>query len=398
MALARTTDVAAGPSWQGRFPRNDIISLLDVNRRFNLAESTSQDLSFGELLDLVGLEAVRDLRLGYGSAQGSPQLRAEIGGLTGVSPETVLTTQGTALALYLLAVELCRPGDEALLFTPCFPPSRDTLLGAGVVVREVPLRFEDGFRVDLARFEGALTPGTKLVSIATPQNPSGVSTSVETIDAMLEIMARKAPGAMLFVDETYRYATYGDASPAPSFADHDPRIISAASVSKAFGAPGLRVGWLTTGDAALRDRLMTAKMNIVISGSPLDETLAAHLIDRREVVLAPRRALLARAIEEVADWRASEADRIEWVRPDGGALCCMRLRSERFDEAAVARFWAGHEERGLQLASGTWFGAEARTFRLGFGYLPPETLPRALALLSGAMIAAETANPTRSIE
>lgn len=394
MTLARTTDPDAAPSWQGRFPANDIISLLDVNRRFNLAESTSQDLSFGELMDLIGLETVHDLRLGYGSAQGNPLLRAEIGKMTGISPDMVLTTQGTALALYLLAIELCRPGDEVVLFTPCFPPSRDTLLGAGVTVREVPLRLDDGFRVDLALFEDALTPTTMLVSIATPQNPSGVSTPVETIDTMLEVMARKAPGAILFVDETYRSATYGDAPTPKSVADRDPRIISAASVSKAFGAPGLRVGWMTTADAALRDRLMTAKMNIVISGSPLDEALAAHLISRREAVLAPRRALLGRAITTVAEWQASEADRIEWVRPDGGALCCMRLRSERFDDAAVARFWAAQENRGLQLASGAWFGATERTFRLGFGYLPLEVLPQALAEVSGAMDEAQTMTPS----
>ena len=132
--------VVAAPDareWRGRFPYNEIISLLDVNRPFNLAESTSQDLTVGDVLDLVGLDTVRGLKLGYGRSAGSAELREEIAKVCQVPAEHIVTTQGTALGLFLLAFETCRPGDEAVLVTPCFPPSRDCLLGAGVTVREV---------------------------------------------------------------------------------------------------------------------------------------------------------------------------------------------------------------------------------------------------------------------
>ena len=119
------------PGWRGRFPRNEIISLLDVDRRYNLAESTAQDLTFAEILAMAGgAQALDDLKLGYGSSAGLPRLRAAIAALAGVGPEDVLTTQGTALGLFLLAFELCGPGDEAVIATPCFPPARDTLVGA----------------------------------------------------------------------------------------------------------------------------------------------------------------------------------------------------------------------------------------------------------------------------
>jgi len=364
--------------WKGRFPQNGILSLLEVNRALNLAESTSQDLSFGELLDVVGIEAVRDLRLGYGSTEGLPLLRETVAQQAGIAPDLVLTTNGTALALYFLATELCRPGDEVVLFTPCFPPSRDALIGANVWIREVPLRFEDGYQVDLSRFESMLSPKTRLVSLATPQNPSGVTTSPETVDQLLDIMAHKAPEAMLFVDETYRFATYSDGAVPGSFAGRDPRVITGASVSKAYGAPGLRVGWMTTHDSALRDRLIVAKMNIVISGSPLGETLAAHLLSNADEVLGPRRTMLSEALNLVTDWQSDLAEYVEWVRPDCGALCCMRLREEAFTDVAVERFWLSLAPRELQLAPGTWFGEEARLFRLGFGYLSLDVLQEAL--------------------
>ncbi|MFP3564976.1 pyridoxal phosphate-dependent aminotransferase [Paraburkholderia sp. SIMBA_030] len=374
--------------WRGRFPYNEIISLLDVNRPLNLAESTSQDLTVGELLDLAGLERIRELKLGYGRSAGAIELREAIADVCKVPAEQIITTQGTALGLFLLAFEVCRPGDEAVLATPCFPPSRDSLLGVGVNVREVRLSFENGYRLDLAQIEANLSPKTRLVSIASPQNPSGVQVSRTDIEKLLALLARRSPEALLFIDETYREATYGDNAAVDSFAGFDPRIVTGASVSKALGAPGLRTGWLTVADADLRSRLTVAKMNTVISGSVLDETLAAVLLRRRESVLVSRRRLLAGALEELAAWCKSEHKRIEWLRPDAGALCCLRLRSDAFDDTAVSRFWDLLPDYDLQLASGAWFGESSRVFRLGFGYLPLERLGSALSALSSALDAA----------
>ncbi len=379
---------SAPGEWRGRFPYNEIISLLDVNRPFNLAESTSQDLTVGELLDLAGLDRIRGLKLGYGTSAGSMALREEIAQVCKVSPEQVVTTQGTALGLFLLAFEACRAGDDAVLATPCFPLSRDSLLGAGVDVREVKLSFEDGYRLDIDRIGAALTPGTRLVSIASPQNPSGVQASRAEVERLLALMQRRSPRALLFIDETYREASYGDAPVAESLAALDARIVTGASVSKALGAPGLRTGWLTVADADLRSRLVVAKMNTVISGSVLDETLAAVLLQHREQVLAPRRQLLAGALGKLAAWCEGERERIEWVRPDAGALCCLRLRTDAFDAAAIARFWELLPRHDLQLACGKWFGESDRAFRLGFGYLPPERLGPALSALSVALDAA----------
>lgn len=368
--------------WSGRFPYNEIISLLDVNRPFNLAESTSQDLTVGDLIDLAGLERIRDLKLGYGTSSGSAVLREAIADSVGVTPDQILTTQGTALGLFLLAFELCRSGDEAVLTTPCFPPSRDCLLGLGVEVREVALSFDDGYRLDPDRVAAVLSDRTRLVSLASPQNPSGIQVPRMVIEKILALLDERCPNAILFVDETYREAAYGRDPAADSFASLGPRIVTGSSVSKALGAPGLRTGWLTVPDGGLRARLGVAKMNTVLSGSSLDEALAAALLRHREKVLAPRRDLLAGALAELSVWCEAERRRIDWVRPDAGALCCLRLRPDMFDDCAVARFWdmlPGHD---LQLASGTWFGESRRVFRLGFGYLPAERLQPALTALS----------------
>ncbi|MBG1233814.1 pyridoxal phosphate-dependent aminotransferase [Aestuariivirga litoralis] len=381
-------------NWKGRFPYNEIISLLDINRRYNLAESTAQDLTFGEILEMAGGAAALDcLKLGYGSSVGLPRLRSCVAALTGVAPEEVVTTQGTALGLFLLALELCRPGDEVVIATPCFPVARDSLLGAGAIVRECRLAFDRGYKLTADLIAPLLNERTKLVSIASPQNPSGVFTGLQEIKAILDVMRTKAPTARLFIDEIYRDATYGDSVPPPSAAHLDEKVITGGSVSKAHGAPGLRVGWLTIRDRDLRDRITIAKMNIVLSGSTLDETLAAVVLENRENILAARRSLLAEGLSQVAGWIESNKSFVEWVKPDGGALCCLRLKASAFDADGVARFWSALPKAELQIGNGAWFGESSSVLRLGFGYLPISILPSALETLSSVLKATASTGP-----
>jgi aspartate/methionine/tyrosine aminotransferase len=381
-------DLELKSNWQGRFPRNEIISLLDINRRYNLAESTAQDLTFGELLELAGgVTALSNLKLGYGSSAGLAHLRDGVAALTGVGPDQVITTQGAALGLFLLALELCHPGDEAIIVTPCFPSSRDSLAGVGVTLRECRLTFDGGYRLTADQLEPLLNERTKLVSIASPQNPNGVRVSLAELGSILELMRAKAPGARLFVDETYRDATYGDEPLPLSAATLDDAIITGASVSKAHGAPGLRVGWLTVREPELMERLAVAKMNIVLSGSTLNESLAAAILDNRETILAGRRDLLAKGLSTVAAWIENQKGLVDWVRPEGGALCCLRLNPDVFDLAGVDRFWAALPKADLQVGDGAWFGESSAVLRLGFGYLPMEILPNALDALSETIAA-----------
>lgn len=377
--------------WLGRFPKNDIISLLDVSRRYNLAESTTLDLSVGDLLEAANVEDLGSLTLGYGASAGLQQLREAIGRTCSVPPSQVLTTQGLTLGLFLLALELCRPGDEVVLGVPCFPPSRDALTGCGLAIREVRTSFDEGYVLDTDRLASLLSARTRLVSIASPQNPSGVRISEDALRRVLAAMATRCPDAYLFVDESYREATYGADPVPPSAAALHPRVITGSSTSKAYGAAGLRTGWLTVADPDLLERLTVAKLNTVISGSVLDETLAASVLASREQILRPKRDQLATCLAELQRWQESVSDYLEWVRPDAGALSCARLRSSAFGATAVKAFWESLPARELQLANGSWFGEDDRVFRIGFGYLPLEHFREALAALARALEAATPA-------
>jgi aspartate/methionine/tyrosine aminotransferase len=317
-----------------------------------------------------------------------PKLREQIALRLGARADQVVTTCGGMHALFLLAFVLCEPGDEVVMTTPQFPLGRNAFAAVGARARELPLSFDAGYRVDPAAMQDLLGPATRAVLLASPQNPTGVATPAPVLRDLLARIAKRAPHAYLIVDETYREAVYGEDAPAPSAFPLGERVVVTASLSKCHGSPGLRIGWAATSDAALLKQLTVAKFNTIISCGVLDEALALRALERQDGILASRRVRLARGLTQTAEWINAHRELVQWVMPDAGALCCVRLRPEAFDAAAVTRFYGAMQREGARVAPGDWFGDEARVFRLGFGFLEPDALERALAATGRALLAA----------
>jgi aspartate/methionine/tyrosine aminotransferase len=321
-----------------QFPASPITALIDEKPRYNLGESVAPDLTVADLLGPAGLAGLADTKLGYGTSAGSPELRALVAARHGITDSQVLITTGAAAALFLVALLV---GDgEIVIGRPCYPPAFDATVGIGARVATVASRFEDGYRIDLDAFAAKLSSRTRLVSVASPQNPSGVSFRQDEIEWMLAAMSRSCPEALLLIDETYREATYGGAPPAASFAGMSPRVLTCGSLSKAHGAPGLRIGWLTAGDPVLAEQLRLAKFNSSLACGTLDEFLAARLLRGADQILASRGAFLALAREIVERWIKGHAGRLHWLPPEAGAMCCMQLDAGAFGHQDVDRFHA----------------------------------------------------------
>jgi len=368
-----------------RFPANDIISLVSAAPRRDLGESTGPDLRLGSLLDEADAASLGELPLGYGTPEGHPALRSVIAEMHGVAAEDVVTTVGGMHALFLLALILCDGGAEAVTTAPLFPLARSALEVAGAQIRLLPLTFDRGYRPRLDQLRPLLCARTKLVSIASPQNPSGVRLSFEELGQILRLMRELSPEAHLLVDETYREAVYGADAVPPSAVSLDPSVISISSLSKCHGAPGLRVGWAVVRRPQLREQLVLGKFNTVISCSSLDEALALRLLERRQQIIAERRVQLAAGMGAVASWVAKHAQRVEWVPPDAGAICCVRLRRDAIDDTGVERFYAALGAQDTRVADGRWFGDDGRVFRLGFGRLTVAELEGALRSVGHAL-------------
>jgi aspartate/methionine/tyrosine aminotransferase len=360
------------------FAPSAMTALIDTPVRYDLGESTSPPLSLGDLADATTL---KDMTLGYGTSRGDADLRALIAADAGVSAGQVLVTVGAIEAMFLLAQATCTHGDRVLLATPCFPPARTVPEGLGAQVDAVPLSFDDGYRLPLDAIAAALTAQTRLVSLASPQNPSGVRFTEDELTALIATVRDRAPDARILIDETYRESTYGDAPTPRSAAALGPRIVTCSSLSKAHGAPGLRLGWLTTTDPDLYDQLREAKFVTTIACSTIDEFLATQVLRRRADILAPKARQLRQALDTLLRW--AEDQPVDIVAPDGGALCCLRLHPGR----SVPAFYARLAERDTRVAPGSWFGEDDRVFRLGFGHLSPADFSAGLDRLADALAA-----------
>ena len=373
-----------------QFPASPITALIDSKPRYNLGESMAADLTVAGLLGPGGLAGLAGVNLGYGTSSGDPQLRALVAARHGVGDGQVLITSGAAAALFVTAL-LCGDG-EILVGRPCYPPMFDALRGMGAQVVTVQSRFGDGYRLDIDAFTGKLSARTQLVMIASPQNPSGVAITGSEVDQMLAAMERRCPRALLLIDETFREATYGDAPPAASFAGTSARVLTCASLSKAYGAPGLRIGWLTVPDPGMYEQLRRARFNSSLCCGALDEFLAVRLLSQAGQVLAARGAVLAEARGVVERWIKAHTGQLRWLRPEAGAFCCLQLDPGTFGAAGIDRFHAHLARQRTMVAPGPWFGDSPHIFRIGLGYEPAGKLELGLEVI-GAALTGETGAP-----
>ena len=356
-------------------------ALAETDEGFDLGRSTALDLPFEAILDDALVAELRATDAGYGQVSGHARLRAAIAGRVGVAADEVLVTHGAIGALHLAVFCLCAEGDEVLTVTPGFPATFDIIQSLGAVMRSVALEFDQGFTLDVERLAPLLSDRTRLVLLASPHNPSGVAMSAEAIASVRALMGERAPRSRLLIDETFREASYAGRAPAASAAQVAGDVLTVASLSKAYGVPGLRIGWITCREPELRAHLAIGKGKTAISCSVLDERAALAVLANADSILGARRAALAAGLAAVDAWVARNAERIEWVRPDAGGLCCLRLRARVYDDAAVDRFYAAAAARGVNLAAGDVFLGARRVFRLGFGALPVERLRAALEVL-----------------
>jgi aspartate/methionine/tyrosine aminotransferase len=342
----------------------------------NLAES-----SFGDqrLADLGVDGDVGKLLLQYGDHKGLPELR-ELIARDGVGPDDVLVTAGAAPALFLVATTLLDPGSHALVCRPNYATNVETPRAIGADVEYVDLRFEDGWRLDPERIAAGLRPDTRLVSVCVPHNPTGRTIDESTLHELVALVERHGI-ARLLVDETYREIAY--APPLPLAASLSDRALGVASVSKAYGLPGLRIGWITCRDPAFAEQLLAAKEQVLLAGSLLDETMAARVLARRDAVLPAMLATMRRRRAAVVRWMGDQ-DRLEWHPPEAGVVCFPRLRAGLDVEA----FYAALQADGTYVGPGHWFEQDRRHFRLGFGWPDDDELARGLASIAAAAEAA----------
>ncbi len=331
--------------------------------KYNLAESSMRDIRMKDLdVDL------NDLVLFYGEHRGIEKLRGAIIEDSGVlSVDDVLVAGGAAMALFIVSTSLLGPNDHLVVIRPNYGTNLETPRALNCQMSIIDLKFEDDFEIDLAEVNGAMKANTKLISITNPHNPTGKLFSEQTIREL--ILLAEQHDCFLLVDETYRELNFRTEL-RPYVAELSDRVISVSSVSKSYGAPGIRIGWIINRNQKLMDDFLAAKEQICLCNSVVDEELAFYLLDNKAKFIVPNHGHINVNFSYIKQWFSNQ-NFLEWVEPEAGVVCFPRLKPGIALD--TAKFYDTlYNQYATIVGPGHWFEQDKIYMRIGFGY---PTLP-----------------------
>ncbi len=356
-------------------PRRDFalevyLAKWEFAAKHHLTASDAESMPLSALLKLatpVDRAAWDRLHLGYTHTHGSPALRAEIARTyERVGADDVLCFAGAEEALYAAMQVLLTPSDHAVTITPNYQAAETVPLSI-CEVTGVPLEADDHWNLDPDRLKDALRPNTRVVSINFPNNPTGKILSQETYQAVVELC--RSRGIWLFSDEVYRLIERDPTIRMMQAVDAYERGISLNVMSKAYGLPGLRIGWLALRDRELLQRLEHFKHFLSICNSAPSEQLALIALKARGQILERNRHIVRDNLVVLDEFFARFPDLFEWRRPDGSCVAFVRYRGADGVENFTHRLI---EEAGVLLLPSSIYRSELapvpeQYFRIGFG-------------------------------
>ena len=330
---------------------------------FNLSESGVHPLTVQELLALPGgdgtssLEALSDILLGYTQGNGLEALRERITLLyPGSDIENVLVTHGGAEANFLSTLHLIEEGDEVVMMLPNYMQTHGLVRGWGAEVVPWNLEPEREWAPDPDALDAVVGEKTKLIIVTNPNNPTGRVYREDLIDRVVE--AAERVGAWILSDEIYRGAER-DGKETPSFWGRYDRLIITSGLSKAYGLPGLRMGWAASPEKAEIHELWTYHDYSTICASAVTEQLALHALE-------PTRGILNRNLPLLLEWVDGQGGLFSYVPSEAGAILWVRYDLDVNSSELAER--ARMEESTL-IVPGDQFGMD-RFLRLGYGPEP----------------------------
>ena len=336
---------------------------------FNLAESGVQPITLDELRKIAAVDP-GDTLLGYGHTDGSPFLRERIAAMyAGASAANVVATVGSAEANFLAMWRLVEPGDRVVVVRPAYEQTTGLAAGLGAHVESVWLREDLGWQPAPGTAREAIRPGTRVVVVTNPNNPTAQPLDEAATAEIVE--AAERVGAWILSDEVYAGGELSG-EPTPSMWGRTDRVLVSASLSKAYGLPGLRLGWLLA-PPEFREELWARKDYTTIAPSPLSDRLGAAALEpaARGALLERGRRILRENLVVLKDWAAGHAGILSFVRPRAGAVAFfgydLPIGSTRLAERLL-------EEQSTLVVPGDQFGLD-RHFRIGYGYTSPPLAP-----------------------
>ncbi len=347
------------------------MSLFEQGVEYNLTESGVHPLRLVELLgqDPAALEDLLTTELNYPYVNGTPQLRQTIAGLyDGATLDEVLVTVGAAEANYIATRTLLEAGDEIVVMLPNYMQIWGIARNHGYRLKSFHLREDRDWAPDLAELAAAVSSATKLIAVCNPNNPTGRALTAAEMDGIVQQADRV--GAWILADEVYSGAERVAEEPTPSFFGRYDRVVATGSMSKAYGLPGLRLGWAVA-PAEIISQIWTRHEYTTISATALANNLAALALspERRPGIIARTRRYIRGGWPILQDWLASHPGVFSVRPPDAAAIAFARYDLPINSTELAERL---RTEKSVLVVPGDHFGMD-HFLRLSFG-LPQDIL------------------------
>jgi aspartate/methionine/tyrosine aminotransferase len=335
---------------------------------FNLSESGVHPLTPRELLAQEDFGVILDQPLVYAQSNGTIALRSLVAQLyPGSTADSIEVTNGGSEANYIVAWRLIEPGDEVAMLVPNYMQTRGLARAFGATVREWPLvedRAAGRWRPDLDALADVVSDRTRLIVICTPNNPTGARLTPDELDAIGRTADRV--GAWVLSDEVYRGAEL-DGVDTPSMWGRGERVVVTSGLSKAYGLPGLRIGWVA-GPPSFVASTWSYHDYTTIAPSTLSDRLARAALEpaRRSELLERTRGILRSNLPIIESWLHAHAPTFSWIAPEAGAIVYVRYNYPINSTELVTRL---RDEKSVLIVPGDHFGMDGY-LRLGFGERP----------------------------
>jgi len=348
-------------------------SVWENRVRYNLSESGVKPLTLGELLDPSELG---DTTLGYPQTSGSEELRTLVSDLyPGSDAANVIVTTGAAEANFISVLNLVEAGDEVVVMFPNYMQIWGLARSLKANVKPLHLREENNWRPDLDELASAVSDKTRLIAICNPNNPTGAMIGDDDLREICKVAGKV--GAWILADEVYQGAELGDEPSATLWGWYD-RLLVTCGLSKAYGLPGLRIGWVV-GPADHMEELWSYKDYTTIGPGALSEKLARVALEpkKRHQILERTRSILRGQLPIVEQWVEEQRGLFFMVKPRAGAIAYLRYQMELSSTDLITRL---REEKSVLVVPGDHFGMD-HYIRIGYGY-DREVLKKGLDLFS----------------
>jgi aspartate/methionine/tyrosine aminotransferase len=347
----------------------------EFSAKYLLSSSDAESQTIEELLALE--PGAHDSFLkhwcGYTESPGAPWLREVLAAIySQIHPDQLLVVSAAEEAIFLFYHALLTTQDHAIVETPCYESALTVPKSTGASVSEWRRRPENGWAHDFAALEKLIRPNTRAIYINTPHNPTGLLMPQQIFRQVLDLAS--SHGIYVFSDEVYRELEHDPATRLPAACDLYDRAISLSSVSKTYGLPGLRLGWLACRDQAFLEKIVSLKHYTTICASAPSEFLTALAMRHRQKFIDRNLQIVLRNLRQLSAFFAKHSSIFDWSPPNASTIGFAGFKPHQEAQAFCEKLV---QEAGVLLLPGSVYD-EPRHIRFGYGR---RNMPESLAQL-----------------